>query len=353
MPVLHPPSLLDRPDAYPNYLIVILLAIVIKNSRDPRLEPIAAACGQRTNQELSQQLIDRILPALKARKDSFATTLTDPMLLQGMFHAIQYHGYEPGASFRTTQLLDGMVLSIRDVPVFEFLRQDRIGDDWIRWEEHRRLFWRLFMFDVTYSTMSSIRSFGISREVLERVPLPCSEEHFLARVGQPEPFFTLEMLRVDPRILGLKIPTADGLLRMFLLFTLLREIVEYQRLPTAVLRTMEMRQYLEAQLAAWDRFLAVPAAVLDVRKPPSSPSVSLVDQSALKVPPVVVLLLYYYICIILYAPPFLAGAMDNVDWLSSRDFVLAFQSSSRFIACLEGVEIVQLPMWASEGVSWE
>jgi hypothetical protein len=95
-----------------------------------------------------------------------------------MLHTEVVFGAVTGNVVEGFRLIDRMLTMSREINLDELVRTDRTGDDWVRWEERRRLIWRLFLIDRIYTSMSSIRYFTIPLERVQRIPLPCSDALF-------------------------------------------------------------------------------------------------------------------------------------------------------------------------------
>lgn len=180
LPILHIPTLLTRPSVYPDFVIFVVLASALRFSKDKDVMEFISASAKPvcyTASELAKNISDAVIPVLESRLHKYPKP-PGPLEMTAMLHCEMTFGAITGRVLAGLRLLDTMLIMSREIPQVELLKTGRTGDDWIRWEENRRLLWRLFLVDRIVASMSSVRYFMIPFERVEDVPLPCSDELF-------------------------------------------------------------------------------------------------------------------------------------------------------------------------------
>jgi hypothetical protein len=208
MPILHPASLLYKPTVYPPFLIVIILGAAMKFAENcPAAQRLVEASPWSSRSDFSKETILRIMPVVRSRIESFGQPVGAFEVI-GMTHADIMFGAPDGNLLSGFRMGDNLIIMSREFSLSELCRTDRTGDGFLRWEELRRLIFRLFQFDHIFTHLSSIRSFGIPRERVEKIPLPCSDEFFaqMAPVAPQGPVITLSMFINDVSLYPLFLP---------------------------------------------------------------------------------------------------------------------------------------------------
>lgn len=180
LPILHTPTLLKRPSVYPDFLLFVVLASAIRFSKDTDVTGLIRAATNPpcySAGDLAKAIIDHIIPVIESRLYGYSKP-PGTLEMIAMLHGEMMFGAISGRVVAGLRLLDTLLIMSREIPQPELLKTERTGDDWIRWEENRRLMWRLFLVDRLATTLSSIRYFTIPMERIEKIPLPCSDELF-------------------------------------------------------------------------------------------------------------------------------------------------------------------------------
>lgn len=321
--------------------------MALRTSKDRALDPFVSA-ARLSRAELAQQLIDRVNPHIHIRLDS--TEPQDAFKMIAMLHADIFFAGMSGQLLAGLRMMDTLLIMSREIPLVQLLKMDRMGEDWVRWEERRRLMWRLFLFDRVYTSLSSIRYFTIPLERMEKLPLPCADDVFASddpsALAQTPVFLT--MFKGGLQAYPLFLPQLSPLAKACVLQFLLTQIIDYQR-QAPEQRTVLQKGLIEAQLAAWRECLppheTTEVALATIRA-------GNVQQGWLpSVPNAHTLLFYHWIEVVLHSPVRGMNLLDDEEWLGSEDFLRAAEHANMIISLLEGMDSDVLPFWTVEAIT--
>jgi hypothetical protein len=342
LPILHPPTLLSNPGAYPAMLIHLVLAVGIRFSKDPEVIDNLAGTLWKSREVYADSLFEQ------AHKDATTAfmeidrgiTAWDVMTI---LHLELYAGAIGGRVGVALRWMELAILLSREIALDN--NDDLSTDEGIRAEERRRMFWALFMMDRGMTFGSSIRPFSIPRERAMPVKLPFPDDVFTG----DKPYLTgatqsasLSLFVNDLSPFPLFMTSLGQFAKLVLLFQIFTQIIEYHKLPSHY-QTPDRVLAIQQQLDAFYECLPI------TEKAEYLLGQRLEHQQPTRILPLHILLIFYSMLVLLHSPIKMGDLFDDDTWLASESFLKTAEAAGMVSSCLSALSpqnVEMIPFWS-------